>query len=110
MLKKNYEFKNVLSKKKYFSGKYLEMFITFNNKNDNFFGIAVSKKIANSVERNRVKRYVRENLRILNDKMVRGVSIVILWKKSVSVDLVNFDVVCEDLNVMFKKADLFNEV
>ena len=35
-LKKNYEFKNVLSKGKYYSGKNIEAFIKDNNKNYNF--------------------------------------------------------------------------
>ena len=33
MLKKNYEFKNVLSKGKYYSGKYIEAFIRENRRN-----------------------------------------------------------------------------
>ena len=53
MLKKNYEFKNVFSKKNYYSGKYLEMFVIDNNKTENYMGIAVSKKSANSVYRNK---------------------------------------------------------
>ena len=36
MLKKNYEFKNVLNRGKYFSGKYIAIFIRKNNKNMNF--------------------------------------------------------------------------
>ena len=32
MLKKNYEFKNVLTKGKYFSGKYIEAFLLKNNR------------------------------------------------------------------------------
>ena len=37
MLKKNYEFKHVLSKGKYYSGKKIDAFIKDNNKNYNFF-------------------------------------------------------------------------
>ena len=33
MLKKNYEFRNILSRGKYYSGKYIEVFLKKNNKN-----------------------------------------------------------------------------
>ena len=35
MLKKNYEFRNILSRGKYYSGKYIEVFLKKNNKNIN---------------------------------------------------------------------------
>ena len=41
MLKKNYEFKTVLSKGKFFKGKEIEIFILKNNKKRNFLGIAI---------------------------------------------------------------------
>ena len=46
-LKKNYEFKRILTKGKHLSGKYIECFYINNKvKNNNFIGIAVSSKIA----------------------------------------------------------------
>ena len=45
MLKKNYEFQKVFAKKNYYGGKYLEMFVIDNNKQSNYMGIAISKKI-----------------------------------------------------------------
>ena len=42
MLKKNYEFKNVLTKGKYYSGKYIDAYIKKNKGNGNFLGIAIS--------------------------------------------------------------------
>ena len=53
MLKKNYEFKEVLSRGKYYSGENIEAFI---KKTDdlkyNFLGIAISSKIAKAVKGN----------------------------------------------------------
>lgn len=48
MLKKNYEFKQVLTKGKYYSGKYIKAFMIKNNKNNNFLGLAISTKIRKS--------------------------------------------------------------
>ena len=62
-LKKNYEFKKVLNHGNYYYGKYLQFFIIKNNQDKNRIGIAVSSKIASAVERNRVKRLIRENFK-----------------------------------------------
>lgn len=48
MLKKNYEFKQVLTKGKYYFGTYLTVYIIKNKKNKNFLGLAVSRKLRES--------------------------------------------------------------
>ena len=55
MLKKNYEFKNVLSKGNYYSGKYIEAFVKKNNLIYNLLGIAISVKAAKAVKRSFLK-------------------------------------------------------
>ena len=44
-LKKNYEFKNVLDKGKFFCGKYVIIYVANNKKQKNTIGIAISKKL-----------------------------------------------------------------
>ena len=83
MLKKNYEFKNVLTKGKYYGGKQIEAFVLKNNKPFVMLGIAVSKKVGNSVSRNRIKRLIKENYRLLEKDVKEKNSLVILWKKNV---------------------------
>ena len=62
IMKKNYEFKNVLSKGKYYSGQCIEAFIKKGTiKDTNFLGIAISTKIAKATRRNQIKRLIREN-------------------------------------------------
>ncbi len=109
MLKKNYEFQKVFAKKNYYGGKYLEMFIIDNNKQSNYMGIAISKKIANSVQRNKIKRLIRENYRQIEEKIVKGKTYVILWKKKASIENATYYNVKEDIDRIFKKANLINE-
>ena len=51
-LKKNYEFKNVLSKGQDYSGQCIEAFIKKNSKEKNYLGIAIGVKIAKATKRN----------------------------------------------------------
>ena len=109
MLKKNYEFRKILSKGKYFSGRNIEAFIKENNKNYNFLGLAISVKTAKAVKRNHIKRLIRENYKILEPEIKNGKSIVFLWKKGVDVRNATFENVENDMNFIFDKADIKNK-
>ena len=106
MLKKNYEFKNIISKGNYYSGKYIEAFIKKNNKNSNFLGIAISKKVAKAVGRNKIKRLIRENYNILELDIKDGYSIVFLWKKKSDFKNATFINIKNDMELILKKAHI----
>ena len=112
-LKKNYEFKNVLEKGKYYRGKYLVIYIMKNNRDNddtNVTGIAVSKKAAGgSVQRNRIKRVIREGYRLLRDDLETGYDIVFLWNKNVSVEDCSYNNVSKEMKDLFKKANFFKK-
>ena len=109
MLKKNYEFKKVLSKGKYFSGKNIEAFIKDNNKNYNLLGLAISVKTAKAVRRNKIKRIIRENYKLLEMNIESGKSIVFLWKKNIDVENATFENIKADMNYIFDKANIKNK-
>ncbi len=106
MLKKNYEFKNVLSKGKYYSGQNIDAFIKDNNKNYNFLGLAISVKTAKAVKRNKIKRLIRENYKEQEMQIKNGKSIVFLWKKQVDVKNATYKNIKKDMNTIFDKANL----
>lgn len=109
MLKKNYEFQMVLNKKNIYSSECLELFVMNNKKNENYLGIAISKKVCGSVQRNRIKRLIRENYRLLEDKIVLGKSYVIIWNKKTDISKANYSKIKEDLYKVFNKANLIKE-
>lgn len=105
MLKKNYEFKKVLKKGKYYSGQVLEAFI-IKNTNFNRIGIAISAKIAKAVKRNRIKRFIREAY-LLNEKKIKEkVEIVFLCKKSVRAHEITFYDVKKDIEKILEGAQI----
>lgn len=114
MLKKNYEFKNVLSKGTYYSGKNIEAFVKKNNKKENeknnFLGIAVSVKIAKAVKRNYIKRLIRENYKNIENKVKPGYSIVFLWKKKIEIKEASYRNIEKDMEKILKKANILEEV
>lgn len=106
MLKKNYEFRRVLTKGKYYSGRNIEAFVLENKKNYNLLGLAISVKTAKAVKRNKIKRIIRENYRELENNIKIGNSIVFLWKKGVSIENAKYTLIAEDMNYIFDKANL----
>ena len=72
-------------------------------------GIAISKKVANSVYRNKIKRLIRENYRLLEKNITLGNCFVILWNKKVEVKEANFYIIKEDMEKIFKKINILME-
>ena len=105
-LKKNYEFKNVLSKGKFFIGKQIIIYITKNRQKCNVIGIAISTKTCNAVKRNHIKRLIRENYQKIKNHLYTGYNIVFLWNKKENVENADFHVIGKDMNFLLDKAGL----
>ena len=103
-LKKNYEFKNVLNKGKFYLGKQIIIYISKNKVNEN--RIAISTKLCKAVKRNRLKRLIRENYRLIKDNLEQGYNIVFLWNKKVDFHDANFFIIEKDMKSIFKKIGI----
>ena len=109
MLKKNYEFKTVLTKGKFFKEKVIEIFVLKNNKKRNFLGIAISTKNGKAFKRNRAKRLIRESYTILENQLIEGNSIVILMNKNYDINEITFAQVFEEMKTIFENAKLLKK-
>ena len=109
MLKKNYEFKRVLNKGKFYSANAIQIIINPNGKSQNMLGIAISSKMCKAHKRNEIKRYVRENYRDLNKKMKQGYDLVIILKKIFDINTINFKSIKSDMDKILKKAVMLKE-
>ena len=105
-LKKNYEFQNVLSKGKFYIGKQITIYVTKNKLKSNVIGIAISTKTCDAVRRNRIKRLIRENYKLIKNDLYTGYNIVFLWNKKDKVENADFHIIKEDMYRLLKKAEL----
>ena len=104
MLKKNYEFKIVLTKGRFYIGKQLKIVILKNGKNFKTLGIAVSTKNGKAFQRNKAKRLIRESYAKLENGLIEGNSIVILMNKKFPIKDMKFFEVLEDMQKIFLKT------
>ena len=109
MLKKNYEYRNVLNRGKPYFGKYIVVFIKKNNQHKNFLGIAISSKLGKAVKRNYVKRIIRENYKNVEEKIKIGYDMVFLWKKQNDIRQACYEFVEKDIQKIFKEAKMILE-
>ena len=101
-LKKNYEFKNVLNKGKFYTGKQIIVYINNNKSNENIIGIAV--------KRNHIKRLIRESYYyIKKEKLEYGHNIVFVWNKKIDIKKANYHIIKKDMENIFKKANLIKK-
>ena len=108
VLVKNNEFQRVYSKGKYAASAFLVIYVLPNRVNQTRFGITTSKKVGNAVKRNRMRRLIRENLRTLSDRLISGVDIVIVARKTE--EMVSLEAIGKELRYLLHKLDLFGRV
>ena len=109
VIKKNYEFKNLFSKGKLYYGDYIHIYIKKNNLQYNKFGIAVSKKQGKAVNRNRIKRLIRESYKNLENKIEKGISIVVVINKNKEIKEISYKDIEENFIKTLRKANLLIE-
>lgn len=100
-IKKNYEFSKIYKKGKWCNDKNLTMYVLKNNKNCNFFGFSVSKKLGKSVSRNRIRRLIKESLRIKEPNIKLGYNIVIIARENAKG--ISFYEVQKSINFLLKR-------
>jgi len=109
MLKKNFEFKQVLTRGSFYTGKYIKAVILKKNININLLGIAVSKKVGKAVVRNKIKRIIRENYKILESNIQTGYVILFLIKNQIDSKSINFNDLNKDMVKVLASAKIMKE-
>ncbi len=119
-LKLNREFQRVYRKGNYKAGKYIAIYILKNVYDYNRIGISTGKKVGNSVQRNRIRRLIKESYRNSEKVMKKGFDIVISVKASdrsaktpnnrlKAVSLPTYQDVDKELKKLLGKLDIFEK-
>ena len=106
MIKKNYEFKILFSKGKFYHGEFIHMYIKQTNQDINKFGIAVSKKQGKAVKINHIKRLIRENYKNFESSIKTGTNILIVINKNKDIKDISFKDIEENFLRTLKKANV----
>ena len=77
-IKRDYEFRRLYSKGKSAVTSPLVVYCRKNGRGYNQIGITVSTKVGKAVQRNKVRRRLREIYRLNEDKLIRGINVVIV--------------------------------
>ena len=110
MLKKNYEFRKILTKGTCFSGKNISAFIQKNKDQQyNLLGIAISTKVGKAVRRNHLKRLIRESYYHYEENITIGNNIVFIWNKRANAENINFQDIKKDMEKIFQQAKIFEK-
>lgn len=102
-LKKQYQFDRVYKRGKSYGNKQLVMYVLNNKKKNNFFGIVISKKVGNSVKRNRIRRQVKESIRLKNNIKTGQDIIIVVRQQEFDLD---YKTISNSINHLLKKHGL----
>ncbi|SKC88877.1 ribonuclease P protein component [Maledivibacter halophilus] len=104
-LKKNTDFKNVYKKGKSFADKFVVIYLCKNFSNVTRVGFTASKKVGNSVKRNRARRLMKESFRNNSRDIKIGYDIVFIARVAIN-DADYYDVEKSIRRVM-KKSKIY---
>lgn len=105
-LKKNYQFLRVYRKGTFVVGKYLVLYYLNNNNKGIRLGITTSKKVGNSVLRNRIRRLLKENYRKIETFILENIDIVFVVRANEKVP--TYHEVKKEMKYLLKKAGIID--
>jgi ribonuclease P protein component len=101
-LKKNFEFKRVLNRGKCINGKFLAIYVFPNKLKELRVGFAIGKKAGKAHDRNRIRRLIRENYRVIEKNLTLGLDIVFVWKNKLPADKLLYIDIENDVKLLVK--------
>jgi ribonuclease P protein component len=101
----NFEFSRVYRKGQFTAGRHLVLHYLRRSGPVNRLGVTASRKIKGSVQRNRIKRLLRESYRLLEGRLAVGYDLVLVGRETA--DKPEYDKISQEMTRLFQKAGLF---
>ncbi|MCI1945847.1 ribonuclease P protein component [Clostridium luticellarii] len=106
-IKKNAEFRIVYKRGRSFSNNLLVLYTYRNKKGVNRLGISISKRVGKSVERNRIKRLIKEICRLNIENIKTGYDLVFIARNLSNGK--SYAEIDNSIKNLIKKAGLYNK-
>jgi len=100
IVKKNTDFSDIIKTGKKYSNKYYRIYIKENNLNHERYGIAIATKLGHAVERNKVKRQIKNIIDNNQDKIIKCDYIIM---PRIEIKLESFKIKEKELIYLLKK-------
>ncbi len=84
ILRRNDDFASIYKKGKSVGDRYIVLFYKKNNLSYNRIAFLASKKVGNSVERNRARRLMKENYRFIKSSIKCGYDIIFIARNTIN--------------------------
>lgn len=106
-LRFNYEFGKVYKKGRYLPGRYLVLHFIRHGRDYSRLGVTTGKKVRGSIQRNRMRRLMRECYRLNEPNIRKGYDIVLLGRENPGD--IRLDAIERDFIYLFKKAGIWED-
>ena len=107
VLRKDADFDNVYKRGRSVGERYVVVFYIKNHRDINRTCFLASKKVGNSVRRNRARRLMRESYRLMKDRLPIGYDIIIIARNTIAGR--SFSEVDRSIRRAFERANLLKE-
>ena len=104
-LKKNRDFMRLYRKGSFYVGKYMVIYVMKNDSGSNNLGITTVRHFGNSVKRNRARRIVKENYRLMEKDIETGYDIIFNLRKKEN-DFPEFKDIRKEMKYLLRKTGL----
>ncbi len=108
-LRRPFEFERVRKRGKTWADRYVVLAILPNSLEHNRYGFAVGRRVGGAVNRNRIKRWMRESVREIHPTLVSGFDVVFIARGTLAQPSVNFEQVRNSARMLTQKAGLLDE-
>jgi ribonuclease P protein component len=108
ILRNKRDFDRLFKRGKSVGGRYLVLFLVENGLGYNRHAFLASKKVGNSVERNRARRLIRESFRSFGGAMASGFDILFIARRTIIQAVAKQTDVGRDMKKLLQKSGLLS--